>query len=301
MLTIRPVPPFNFDLSMKIFSSGDPEIQRYENGVYWQVISLKEHQILLEVRSVGTVENPELIVDIKSANKLSNYEIEFISRKIVSIFNLDVDLEEFYHGVRKDSVMKVLNSKLRGLNSPTTATFFEAIVSSIIEQQISLKAARSIETRMIKKFGERLELQEKVYYGFPTPKILSKLKKEDLRGVGLSYRKSEYVIGISKCVTDEKIDLNGYKSKDANEIIQDLIKIRGIGVWTAELAVIRGLHKLAAVPADDLGLRRAVSKYYNDGKPISSYELRKIAKKWGKWMGLAAFYLIIADLTDIKI
>lgn len=300
-MIIHPNPPFNFDLSTKIFSNGDPQIQRYENGVYWHVIPLNKHQVLLEVRSVGTVENPELLVDIKTDYSLNQQEIETVKGKIVSIFNLDFDLDEFYDGVRNDSVMNVLNSKLRGLNSTTTATFFEAIISSIIEQQISLKAARSIENRMIKKFADTIEVDGKVYYGFPNPEILSKLKKEDLRGVGLSYRKSEYVVDLSKCLMDKKIDLDEFKGKDASEIIEELLKIRGIGVWTAELAVIRGLHKLNAIPADDVGLRRVVSKYYNGGKPISSDELRKIAKNWGKWMGLAAFYLIIADLMSITI
>lgn len=101
----------------------------------------------MEVSSVGTVENPELSVEIRSENRLSPHDIEMVTRKIVSIFNLDVDLDEFYESVRNDEVMNFLNSKLRGLNNLTTATFFEAIVSSIIEQQISLKAARSIETR----------------------------------------------------------------------------------------------------------------------------------------------------------
>lgn len=154
---------------------------------------------------------------------------------------------------------------------------------------------------MIKKFADKIEVDGKVYYGFPTPEILSKLKKEDLRGVGLSYRKSEYVIDLSRLVVDKKIDLDDFGGRDASEIIQELLKIRGIGIWTAELAVIRGLHKLDAIPADDIGLRRVVSKYYNNGKPVSSDELRKIAENWGKWTGLAAFYLIVADLMSIKI
>ena len=297
ILKITPKSPFNFELSAKIFSNGDPQIQRYEKGSYWQLIWLNNKLVLITVRSLGSVDKPELSVSLKPDNEL-NKKDNVIARKILtSIFNLDFDLRYFY----EDRIMSKLTLKLCGLNSPTTPTFFEAIVSSIIEQQISLKATRSIETRMIKEFGDMLQLDGKTYYSFPTPETISNLEREDLRGSGLSFRKAEYVIGLSKSIEENNLDLNELKTKNTSEIISELLKIRGIGVWTAELAVIRGIHRLVALPADDIGLRRVVSHYYNNYEPISADELRRIAKGWGKWSGLAAFYLVVADIMSIKI
>ena len=257
--------------------------------------------VLITVRSLGSVDKPELSVSIKPDNEL-NKKDNVLARKILtSIFNLDFDLKYFYEDMHEDSIMSKLILKLLGLNSHTTPTFFEAIVSSIIEQQISLKAARSIETKMIKEFGNILQLDGETYYSFPTPETLSNLEKEDLREYGLSFRKAEYVIDLSKCIEENKLDLNELKTKSTSEIISELLKIRGIGVWTAELAVIRGIHRLVALPADDIGLRRVVSHYYNNYEPISADELRRIAKGWGKWSGLAAFYLVVADIMSIKI
>ncbi len=301
ILKIRPETPFNFDLSAKIFSSGDPQIQKYENGSYWQVICLNDRLVLVTVRSSGSVDNPELTVEVLPDKNLDIGDDLIVTSIVTSIFNLDFNLNNFYEDMKMDRVMSSLTSQLKGLNSPTTPTFFEAIVSSIIEQQISLKAARSIETRMIKKFGDALKIDNITYYAFPTPEILSKLERDDLRGVGLSFRKAEYVIGLSENILDGEVDLDGLKSRDTREIIDELLNIRGIGVWTAELAVIRGLHRLVVVPADDIGLRRIVSHYYNDGKPVSSDELREIAKIWGKWSGLAIFYLVIADIMSLDI
>jgi len=297
ILKITPKSPFNFELSAKIFSNGDPQIQRYEKGSYWQLIWLNNKLVLITVRSLGSVDKPELSVSLKPDNEL-NKKDNVIARKILtSIFNLDFDLRYFY----EDRIMSKLTLKLCGLNSLTTPTFFEAIVSSIIEQQISLKATRSIETRMIKEFGDMLQLDGKTYYSFPTPETISNLEREDLRGSGLSFRKAEYVIGLSKSIEENNLDLNELKTKNTSEIISELLKIRGIGVWTAELAVIRGLHRLVALPADDIGLRKVVSHYYNNDKPVSADELRRIAKGWGKWSGLAAFYLVVADIMSIKI
>ena len=186
ILKITPKSPFNFELSAKIFSNGDPQIQRYEKGSYWQLIWLNNKLVLITVRSLGSVDKPELSVSLKPDNEL-NKKDNVIARKILtSIFNLDFDLRYFY----EDRIMSKLTLKLCGLNSPTTPTFFEAIVSSIIEQQISLKATRSIETRMIKEFGDMLQLDGKTYYSFPTPETISNLEREDLRGSGLSFRKA---------------------------------------------------------------------------------------------------------------
>ena len=301
IIKIIPKSPFNFELSVKIFSNGDPQIQRYEKGFYWQLIWLNNKLVLITVRSLGSVDKPELSVSIKPDNEL-NKKDRVLARKILTlIFNLDFDLKYFYEDMHEDSIMSKLILKLLGLNSHTTPTFFEAIVSSMIEQQISLKAARSIETKMIKEFGNILQLDGETYYSFPTPETLSNLEKEDLRGSGLSFRKAEYVTGLSKSIEENKLDLNELKTKSTSEIISELLKIRGIGVWTAELAVIRGIHRLVALPADDIGLRRVVSHYYNNDEPISADELRRIAKGWGRWSGLAAFYLVVADIMSIKI
>ncbi len=301
ILKIHPEAPFNLDLSAKIFSNGDPQIQKYENGSYWQVIRLNKKLTLITVRSSGSVDVPELTVEVLPDKNLDKADYHIIKEIVNSIFNLDFNLRDFYKDMKEDKLISKLTIQLKGLNSTRTPTFFEAIVSSIIEQQISLKAAKSIETHMIKTFGDALELNNMTYYAFPTPETLSKLKKDDLRSVGLSFRKAEYVIGLSKNINNDKLDLETLKSKDTQEIINKLLTIRGIGTWTAEFSVIKGLHRLVVVPTEDIGLRRIISHYYNNGNPVTANEINDIAKPWGKWSGLAIFYLVIADLMSIKI
>ncbi len=293
--------PFNFDLSAKIFTNGDPQIQIYENKIYRQLISVDNKLILLRVKSSGTVDEPELSIDLSPDNDLSEVHVSIAKKILASIFNLDLDLKYFYDDIQGDPVLSKLGKELRGLKGPSTATFFEAIAESIVEQQISLKVANSMENRVIKKFGNRLNVDGDIYYKFPGPEILSKLEDEDLRKCGLSYRKASYIIGLSKDLMEGKIDLSQMERLPTDKIVENLMKIRGIGLWTAELAVIRGLHRLNALPADDVGIRRVVSHYYNNDGSVSSDDLRKIAEKWGKWSGLAVYYLIIADLMSLDI
>jgi DNA-3-methyladenine glycosylase II len=94
---------------------------------------------------------------------------------------------------------------------------------------------------------------------------------------------------------------NSKKYDDVDKIISDLVKIRGIGLWTAEFVMFRGLNMLESLPADDIGIRRVISHYYCDDRRITSGEARILAENWGKWKGLAAFYLIIAEMANVSI
>ncbi len=198
--------------------------------------------------------------------------------------------------------MCVLSQRLYGLKNPTTPTVFEALSDSIVEQQISLNVAHTIENRLIKKFGKKLTLDEKTYYAYPTPQSTAKAKISELQTCGLSERKAQYLQGLAQLISEGKLNLERLKNSQSSEVIlSKLDAIRGIGRWTAELTMLRGMQKLDSLPADDLGLRRVISTYYCGGKQIEAEEAREIAKSWGRWKGLAAFYLIMAEIKGIKV
>jgi DNA-3-methyladenine glycosylase II len=301
-ITVAALPPFRFDLSSEIFANGDKQIRNYEKGLFWQVIRVNGKLLLVTVEAAGTADKPEVAAELKSNSEITAEDRKKAEDAVNALFSLDLDLNPFYETVKDDEIMAGLTRKLWGLKTPTTPTVFEALVDSIVEQQISLKVANSIEHKVIKKFGGVLDLAGDVYYAYPTPQRLASVSTEELRQCGLSFRKGEYIKEVSTLITEGKLnlkELNNYESSE--QIIKELDEIRGIGVWTAELTMIRGMQRLEALPADDLGLRRVISRYYRDGKVIPSAEARRIAKNWGDWKGLAAYYLVVADMKDIEL
>jgi DNA-3-methyladenine glycosylase II len=300
-VTVDALPPFSFDLSSKIFANGDKQIRHCENDQFWQVIRVNGKLILVTVEAAGTVDKPEVSVELKSDSAITAEDRKKAETAVNAIFSLDLDLKLFYETVKDDKIMEGLTRKLWGLKSPTTPTVFEALVDSIVEQQISLKVANSIEVKIIKNFGENLDLDGDVYYAYPTPQRLATVSIEELRQCGLSFRKGEYIKGASTLIMEGKMDLEKLKNYEQSEqIIKELDEIKGIGVWTAELTMLRGMRRLEALPADDLGLRRDISRYYRDGKVITSAEARRIAEGWGVWKGLAAYYLVVASMLGIE-
>ena len=301
-ITATALPPFRFDLSSEIFANGDKQIRNYENGLFWQVIRVNDKLILATVEAAGTIDKPEVSAQLKSDSAITEEDKKKAENAVKALFSLDFDLKPFYETVKDDKIMADLTRKLWGLKSPTTPTVFEALVDSIVEQQISMKVATSIENKIVKKFGDVLELEGDVYYAYPTPQRLAAVSTEELRQCGLSFRKGEYNKEVSTLITEGKLNLEKLRNYERSEqIIKELDEIRGIGVWTAELTMLRGMQRLEALPADDLGLRRDISRYYRDGKVIPSAEARRIAEGWGRWKGLAAYYLVVASMLDIAV
>src|SRR4030042_3838760 len=301
-VTVDPLPPVSFDLNAEIFANGERQIRNYEKGRFWQVIRGNSKLLLITVVATGTVDKPKVSVEMKANREITAEDTKKAEKIVNALFSLDLDLKPFYEKVKDDKVMAQFTRKLWGLKIPTTQTAFEAVVDSIVEQQISLKVANSIENRIIKMFGESLDLEDATYFAYPTPQQLAPVSIEEFRQCGLSLRKGEYIKEASRLITEGKLNLEKLKTYESSaQIIGELDKIRGIGVWTAELTILRGMQRLGALPADDLGLRRVFSRYYRDGKVISSAEARQIAKSWGKWKGLAAYYLVVADIKDIEI
>lgn len=298
-LLLRPVPPFDFCLSASLFSGGDGQTRGYESGTYRQAVMLGRGAILVELRSLGSVDEPLLYARVEPDEALSvdSAGIEVLIRRL---FNLDLDLAPFYQATKTDRVLTYLSKSLRGLRNPSTATAFQALILSIVEQQISLKVAWSLQRRMIERFGESLTWKGRTYFAFPQAERLAIASREELRACGLSYRKSEYIIEASARVADG-LDLEGLRVLDDQEIIRELCRIRGVGVWTAELTMVRGMQRFDAFPAQDLGLRRAIAHYYHQDRKISAEEARQTAEAWKGWRGLAGFYLIVAEQRKIEV
>jgi DNA-3-methyladenine glycosylase II len=300
ILTLNPVPPYDFTLSTWIFSSGDPQIRKSERGRFWQVIRIGEKLALSEVSSGGTTNHPVLKVKLSSEKPLSPSEGERAGEVISRILNLNDYLTPFYQAIRSDPPLHGLTKRLRGLKVPMTLSVFEAMVDSIIEQQISLAVARTLEARLTKMFGDPLEIEGQTYYAFPVPERIASGKPEQFRACGLSAMKGEYIRNLAEQIKRGELQLERLRDiSDSEQIIRDLTKLKGVGRWTAELTILRGMHRLDAIPADDLGLRRAIAGRYQLNERIDSDEVRKIAEKWGAWKGLAAYYLLIADQMGI--
>ena len=178
---------------------------------------------------------------------------------------------------RKDDVLHEIISEFDDLELVSRGDLFYTLIRSVIGQQISVKAASTVWSRFCERIGD-IE-----------PKNILLADIEELRSCGLSQRKAEYVIGISESWSD--YDSLEWKEMSDEEIIQELIKLRGVGKWTAEMILIFTMLRPDVFPIGDIGMIRGIEKSYNSGERMSVEELYAISEKWKPWRTVACCFM----------
>lgn len=186
------------------------------------------------------------------------------------------------HLSQSDKVMSTLIKNYGICNLQPHKKYFNQLLKAIVGQQLSVTAARSINSRL---FG--------YYANNPDPQKISSTTDSKLRELGLSNAKVKYVKDLSQKILDRKIHLNKIAQKDNDEIIIELTSVKGIGVWTAHMFLMFTLGRLNILPYGDLGIRKAVMLNYGLRKLPDEKKISKIAKmnNWHPYCTIASLYL----------
>ncbi len=183
------------------------------------------------------------------------------------------------HLMKKDRVMKRLIPQFGDACLQSRGDAFTTLARSIVGQQISVKAAQAVWDRFAK-------LQRRM-----TPSAVLKLKVDDMRAAGLSARKIEYLVDLALHFDSGAIHVSQWSEMDDEAIIAELVAIRGIGRWTAEMFLIFHLMRPNVLPLDDVGLIGGISKSYFSGDPVSRSDAREVAEAWQPYCSVATWYI----------
>ncbi|MCS4508789.1 DNA-3-methyladenine glycosylase family protein [Xylophilus ampelinus] len=197
----------------------------------------------------------------------------------LKVFTPDYWQEACAHLVAKDRVMKRLIPQFGDACLQTRGDAFTTLARSIVGQQISVKAAQAVWDRFA-------QLPRKM-----TPAHVLKLKVDDMRAAGLSARKVEYLCDLALHFDGGAVHVKSWESMDDEAIIAELVAIRGIGRWTAEMFLIFYLMRPNVLPLDDLGLIKGISENYFSGDPVSRSDAREVAAAWAPYCSVATWYI----------
>ncbi len=297
-VSIKPVPPFNFELTAEYhtYFQNRYGTDTMEDGVYRRLIDLDDKLVLASVRSIGTLEAPELALELQGP-ELSPDDVESATDRVSWLLGVDQGLAPFYELGRADQAMAGLVEQFYGLHLPHTASVFEALVLAVLGQQISTNVARIIRTLLIETFGPSAEFDGETYYAFPRPASIWASSPAELHTMKLTQRKSEYVHGLAGSALDPEMGLECLEELTDREIVEKLVALRGVGMWTAQWALIRAVGRPDALPLGDLALRRVVSRLFMDGEDVNDAKVEEIAQRWSPYRTYATVYLFSALRT----
>jgi DNA-3-methyladenine glycosylase II len=203
----------------------------------------------------------------------------------------DADLAAFRAAIAKDKRLAKLVDALPGYKHMRGPDLWTMMLSSLVSQQISGAAARSIRNKLARMYGHVINVDGEDVPVLPAPEVMVDLSEAQLREAGFSAKKAEYGKGMAQALLDGTIVQKDLKAMPPEQMIATLSSLKGVGVWTAECIGIFCLGHQDLLPADDLGIQNAVASVYKLKERPKPKELRLRGEKWKGWRSWATAYL----------
>ncbi len=289
---LAPAPPYDFALALRyVATSPSAILERIgADGVYRRALRLAGRDVVIAVRSLGTVEQPRLLLELYAAAPVDAAVEAAAVAAVRRIFTLDADPADFLALAETDPIFGKLIRRLYGVRPILIPDPFEALIWAVIGQQINVTFARKLKLVLIELCGRSLSTATGEYALAPEPASIAALDEEVLRSRQFSRQKAAYVCELARAVAEGELDFAALAVLPHEEALAAITRFRGAGRWTAEYVLMRGLGARDSLPAADIGLRAIIVRWYGLDRHASESEVRAIAEAWTGWRGWAAFY-----------
>ncbi|MGE7915385.1 DNA glycosylase [Lysinibacillus xylanilyticus] len=284
--------PENFDMNANLgYLTREKNECMYEieNDTITKVIAIGEIRSLVQV---SVINNEQMVVQFLNESRPSEkWQREEIVKYIHEWFDLDNDLTPFYEMAKADPLLIMPTRKFYGLRVIGIPDLFEALCWGVLGQQINLAFAYSLKKQFVEGFGDSIKWNGKKYWVFPSYERIAQLTPTDLADIKMTVRKSEYIIGIARLMVSGELSREKLMKMNFKDAEKYLIKIRGIGPWTANYVLMRCLRFQTAFPIDDVGLINSIKLLSNMNRKPTKDEILEISLPWKNWESYATFYL----------
>ena len=278
---------FSFEHCLSFLQRSPKEVlHRCGTNYVRKLLRFEGKKFLLEIRP-GTS-----LLEVTILNSTADDRQEqYIRQYIIEWFDLETNLRPFYALAEKDRLLKGLVKKYNGYRIVGQPDLFESLVWAVLGQQINLQFAYTLKQRFVEQFGERLFFEGHDYFLFPQPESVACLTDENLLPLQFSRQKSRYTVLIAEAFAGGMVSKDKLKSMSLPEAKEELMKIKGVGNWTANYALMKTFRYPDAFPLEDAGLHNAIRNLKKLERKPTLEEVKKIFKKYKGWEAYATLYL----------
>jgi DNA-3-methyladenine glycosylase II len=217
---------------------------------------------------------------------------------LTRMLGLQVNLTAFYRMASHDSKRRELAEKYRGLKPVRFPTIFETLANAISCQQFTIAAGLQLLNRLGRLGSLALETDSGQVFGSPDPSDLLRLSTRTFRKLGFSRHKTCAFRELSHNILVNRLDLESLANLNNEDAIDFLLGLRGVGRWTAEYTLLRGLGRLDIFPGDDVGARNRLAKWLHRRKPMDYTSVQRALRGWRPYAGFVFFHLLMESLAE---
>jgi DNA-3-methyladenine glycosylase II len=262
----------------------------WDGETYRRVLVIESKPVEISTRQRGD----ELEVTLSGIRVSPRVKAQ-IHAALKRLLGLEVDLSSFYEFALSDKWLKPLAERFRGFKPPRFLSPFEALVNGITCQQLSLTVGIILLNRLVEHHGR--ELHDR--HAFPEPCDLKSLRSEELAPLGYSHNKARALIELSQAIIEKRFEPAALEIASTQDALAKLQQLRGIGRWTAEYALLRGLGRTNIFPGDDVGARNNLERWLELRNPLTYDSSQRVLKKWAPYGGLIYFHLLLDRLEHL--
>lgn len=296
-LELFPRPPYRLDLTVWALRRRARNRVDLWDGSYRRTLLVGERAIPVQVEQLGPADHPALRVVLHGPGGWDAWEQDEVIRLMTGLLGIDVDLRGFYDVAGRDARTGPLKDRLLGLRPPRFPTLFEAMVNAVANQQLSLESGLTLLNRLVDTLGVG-EVESPGSKAFPPAEAVLAASPHDLRALGFSARKSGYLFGVADAIVTGAIDEADLRVVGRDDAVAQLTSIRGIGRWSAEYVLLRGLGRLDVYPGDDIGARNKLQRFLELDHAPGYDEIAERLIPWQPWAGMLYFHLLLDGLVE---
>ena len=296
--SLDPMPPFRLDLTVwTLRRRPDNLMDQWDGQTYRRVLALDDEAVELATTQAGAADAPHLRVTLSGVRLAP--EMEEAARAILTrTLGLRVDLSAFYRFAQTDTRLGPLVQRFRGAKPPRFPTVFEALGNGIACQQITLTQGIHLLNRLTQTYGLASTGGDPTAHAFPRPQDFARLTPQELRPLGFSGQKGRALVELAIALVQGHLDLEALARLDNDAALIHLLALRGVGRWTAEYVLLRGLGRLDRFPGDDVGARNNLSRWLELTDPLDYAGVQRTIAKWNPYGGLLYFHLLLDRLAE---
>jgi DNA-3-methyladenine glycosylase II len=296
--TIRPLPPFRLDLTVwALRRRPENRIDLWDGQVYRRVAVLDGAPVMLSVVQSKPREEAQLLVSLSgeaARPSLQAPAIAFLEKSL----GLQRDLKDFYKLSATDSRLEPLVRRFYGLKPPRFPTLFECLVNAIACQQVTLTLGIRMVNRLAARYGVSHIWEDQPAYDMPDAVTLAALDEDALRPLQFSRQKARAIIRLARLVAEDPHFLESSIDMADQAALEYLCQLHGVGRWTAEYALLRGMGRLHVFPADDVGARNGLQRWLDLAESPDYAAIQRLLANWQPFAGFVYFHLLLKHLAD---
>jgi len=294
---LRPVPPFRLDFTVwALRRRARNLIDRWDGTTYRRVIVIEGRPIELAVRQQGSTGAPRLIVAATPTPQTS-FDRRRIRIAVDRLLGLRIDLTDWYRTAARHAALRPLAERFRGMKPPRFPTMFEAVVNAFACQQLSLEVGLELLNRLAARCSSRGRRGRNASYAFPTADAVARLPATELLAIGLSRQKGRALLDLARAIHRRELDLEALARAEDAVVRRHLLELRGVGRWTAEYVLLRGLGRLHVFPGDDVGAQKRLGRWLGRPTPLDYAGVGRAVAPYQPYAGLVYFHLLLEGLA----